>query len=616
MEKKGIPQGIKERLDYNADFALDWHDANEATDGYQLKWIGKDYARLLYGTAAESTVVPDKEHNEKAENKESGNILFSGDNIEVLRHLQAAYHEAVDMIYIDPPYNTGAEFVYADHFEYTDDELQDMLGMSSAQIRRLHSINGRSSHSAWLTFMYPRLRLARELLKESGVIFISIDDNEQANLRLLCDEVFGEGNFVAQLVWERAFSPKNDAKFVSNSHDYVLMYAKQIDLFTIGRLPRTEDANARYANPDNDPRGVWMSSDISVKTYTAEYDYPITTPSGRVVEPPSGRCWRHSRQAFEEKVKDNRIWFGDDGNGVPRAKRFLSELKFEGMAPTSILFYKDVGHSQEGAQELTKLLGVGVFDGPKPVRLVERILRLANLSPDSLILDFFAGSGTTAHAVMALNAEDGGRRQWILAQLDEPTRADSEARRAGYETIDQITMARIAKAEKAIQKKADENTSLFNNNGNSAESRGFRHYYVRPLPNDTIDAIEEFDGEEAKGAHLALGEMAGMLGGEAAVLNTFMLSDGARLTEKVERLDLAGYSAPLAGQRVYILESGWGTEQTAALLNIIGKRERAINAVVLWGYAGLDFAAVKELELGVRQAFGEGDVRVTFSIRW
>ena len=313
--------------------------------------------------------------------------------------------------------------------------------------------NGRF-HTDWLNMLYPRLKLAKDLLSDDGVIFISIDDNEQENLKKCCDEVFGSQNFVAQLVWERAFSPKNDARFVSNSHDYVLMYAKIIDKFVIGRLPRTEEANARYKNPDNDPRGPWMSSDISVKTYNSACDYPITTPSGRVIEPPAGRCWSLSKKAFLERLQDNRIWFGPEGNGVPRIKRFLSDLKYTGMAPTSIMFYKEVGHSQEGAQEVSKLLDGGFFNGPKPQRLIQRLITLANLKDDSIIVDFFSGSASTAHAVMQLNAENGGKRKFIMVQLPEKTDEKSEAYKAGYKNICEIGKERIRRAARKI---AEEN---------------------------------------------------------------------------------------------------------------------------------------------------------------
>ncbi|MGI6497604.1 MAG: site-specific DNA-methyltransferase [Oscillospiraceae bacterium] len=354
---------------------------------------------------------------------------------------------------IDPPYNTGNDFVYEDNFAQSADEYMEHSGQFDDEGNRLVKnldSNGRF-HTDWLNMIYPRLRVAKDLLTDDGVIFISIDDNEQENLKKLCSEVFGEGNFVAQLIWQRAFSPKNDAKFISNSHDYVLMIAKNINSFQIGRLPRTEEANSRYSNPDNDPRGPWMSSDISVKTYNAASDYPITLPSGRVVEPPTGRCWSLSKNSFLERLQDNRIWFGPDGDGTPRIKRFLSDLKFDGMAPTSIMMFKDVGHSQEGAQEVTKLLEAGAFDGPKPVRLLYRLLTLANTEKDSIILDFFSGSATTAHAVMQLNAEDGGNRKYIMVQIPEETYEKSEAYKAGYKNICEIGKERIRRAGAKIK---------------------------------------------------------------------------------------------------------------------------------------------------------------------
>ena len=367
------------------------------------------------------------------------------------------------MIYIDPPYNTGNDFIYPDDFKMPVEEYLKMTGQADEGGKKLVTnlkSNG-AFHTTWLNMMYPRLQLAKELLTEDGVIFISIDDNEQANLKLLCDDVFGEENFVANLVWERAFSPKNDARFISNSHDYVLMYAKNIENFIIGRLPRTEEANARYSNPDNDPRGVWMSSDISVKTYNAENDYPITTPSGRVVEPPAGRCWRLSAKAFAERLQDNRIWFGPDGNGTPRIKRFLTELKFEGMAPTSILFYKEVGHSQEGAQEVSKILDGGFFSGPKPIRLMRRLMTLANLEKDSIIVDFFSGSASTAHAVMELNKDDNSNRKFVMVQLPHKCEENSEAAKAGYSNICEIGKERIRRAGAKILEEAKSNKDMF-----------------------------------------------------------------------------------------------------------------------------------------------------------
>lgn len=422
-------------------------------ESYQFTWVGKNAAKAEAARSIDKTLRPVKEDSVDWDTTQ--NLYIEGDNLEVLKLLQRSYLGKVKMIYIDPPYNTGNDFVYDDDFARTEEEEDleagnvDELGY---RYRKNTETNGKF-HSDWCSMIYPRLLVARSLLSEDGVIFISIDDNEIRNLRNICDEVFGEGNFVAQLVWERAFSPKNDARFISNSHDYILMYAKNIDSFTIGRLPRTEEANARYSNPDNDPRGPWMSSDISVKTYNASCDYPITTPSGRVVEPPAGRCWRLSPKAFAERLRNNRIWFGPDGDNTPRIKRFLSELKFDGMAPTSILFYKEVGHSQEGAQEVVSLFGdKGVFDGPKPVRLLQRLITLANLEDKSIVLDFFSGSATTAHALMKTNAEKDTHCRFIMVQLPEEV-SDSK-KKQDYTTIPEIGKERIRRAGRKIKEES------------------------------------------------------------------------------------------------------------------------------------------------------------------
>jgi len=420
---------------------------------YQFTWPGKREAMRIANTPTNMTLRPDRESSVDFDN--TGNLYIEGDNLEVLKILREDYLGKVKMIYIDPPYNTGNDFVYEDDFSQTSGEFRGKSGMfdeDGNMILQNYEVNSESNgrfHTDWLNMIYPRLKVARDLLTEDGVIFISIDDNEVENLRKVCDEVFGERNFIAQLIWERAYSPKNDARFISNSHDYVIMFAKNIDNYVIGRLDRTDEANARYQNPDNDPRGVWKPSDLSVKTYNAECDYPITTPTGRIIEPPAGRCWRLSKKAFFERLQDNRIWFGSDGNSVPCIKRFLTELKYDGMAPTSILFYKEVGHSQEGAKEVVSLFGdKGVFDGPKPVRLLQRLITLANLKNDSIVLDFFSGSATTAHALMKTNLEKGTDRKFILVQL--PEKVSDKKKDQGYGTICEIGKERIRRAGKKI----------------------------------------------------------------------------------------------------------------------------------------------------------------------
>ena len=426
-------------------------DVVDGDERYEFTWVGKKAAIVEANKPIRKTLRPCKEESKDWDSTE--NLYIEGDNLEVLKLLQESYLGKVKMIYIDPPYNTGNDFIYADDFMRSQEEENQQMGMYDEDGDRLFKntdTNGRF-HSDWCSMIYSRLMLARNLLAEDGVIFISIDDNEQENLKKCCDEVFGGQNFVAQLVWERAYAPKNDAKFISNSHDYVLMYARNLNDFVIGRLPRTEEANARYQNPDNDPRGVWKPSDMSVKTYNAACDYPITTPSGRVIEPPAGRCWSLSQNAFLERLQDNRIYFGADGNSVPCMKRFLTELKYDGMAPTSIMFYKEVGHSQEGAKEVTKLLDAGAFDGPKPVRLLTRLLTLANLKDDSIVLDFFSGSATTAHAVMQTNADKESRVKYLMVQLPEACEENGTAYKAGYKNICEIGKERIRRAGEKIK---------------------------------------------------------------------------------------------------------------------------------------------------------------------
>ncbi|EPK9979626.1 site-specific DNA-methyltransferase [Acinetobacter baumannii] len=416
---------------------------------YRLDWVGKKESILTANAPIAKTLRPCREESVNFDTTE--NLFIEGDNLEALKLLQENYLGKVKMIYIDPPYNTGNDFIYEDDFAESTDEFFERSNQVDEEGNRLIAntdTNGRF-HSDWLSMIYSRLKLARNLLSDDGVIFISIDDYEKDSLKKVCDEIF-IGNYIGTIVWQRAFSPKNDAKFLSSSHDYILMYVKNINTFEIGRLPRTEEANARYKNPDNDYRGKWVSGDLSVKTYSKEYDYPITTPSGKIINPSHGSCWRVNKNKFNELVKDNRIWFGENEDNVPRLKRFLSEVQ-DGMVATTFWPYQDVGHNQEGRQELKKLFDEkGYFDGPKPTRLLSRILQVANVDKDSIILDFFAGSSTTAHAVMKLNAENGGNRKFIMVQLPEKTDEKSEAYKVGYKTIAEISKDRIRRAGKKI----------------------------------------------------------------------------------------------------------------------------------------------------------------------
>lgn len=443
--KAVFPQCFAEgKLDIDKLLSLCGEYIDNDFEKYKFEWKGKIESLKLAQKRSTGTLRPCKA--ESVNFDETKNLYIEGDNLEVLKLLQTAYYNKIKMIYIDPPYNTGSDFVYEDDFA---DPMARYKEVTQQTTKSNAETMGRY-HTNWLNMMYPRLRLAHNLLTQDGVIFISIDDNEVINLRKLCDEIFGEENFVGNVIWERAFAPKNDAKYFSASHDYILVYAKNITDFKIGKLPRTEEANARYSNPDNDPRGPWTADNLTVKTYSANNDYPITTPGGRVVNPSHGSCWRVSKERFQELVEDNRVYFGDEGNNVPRLKRFLSEIQ-SGMTPTTLWKFQDVGHNQEGRQELKKVFdGKGYFDGPKPTRLMNRVLQIANVKDDDIVLDFFSGSATIAHAVMLYNKENKHNLKYLCVQLPEKCDEKSEAYKDGYKTICDIGKDRIRRAGSKI----------------------------------------------------------------------------------------------------------------------------------------------------------------------
>ena len=338
-----------------------------------------------------------------------GNLIIHGDNLHALKALLPTWAGRIQCIYIDPPYNTGnGGWIYRDNVSapLLKEWYQTAAQVDNEDLER---------HDKWACMMWPRLQLMRDLLSEDGAIFISIDDNEQHHLRSIMDEIFGSANFSANLIWQKKFSPQNDARYFSDNHDFIIAYAKDKSSYSINLLPRTQAHNDRYRNPDDDPRGPWASGGIDVKTYSPEYDYPITTPSGRVVTPPGGSCWRYSPERLQELIDDNRIWFGKDGDNVPRIKRFLAEVK-DGITPLTVWTHDDVGHTQSGTQELNQM--DLRFPSPKPHTLLKRLFEIVT-HPNSVILDSFAGSGTTAHATLRLNAEDGGKRRFILVELED-----------------------------------------------------------------------------------------------------------------------------------------------------------------------------------------------------
>lgn len=446
-------------------------EVNDNKEKYQFTWHGKSASIKLAQSPSNATLRPDKKSSKNWD--KTRNLYIEGDNLEVLKQLQKTYYGKIKMIYIDPPYNTGNDFVYHDDFKNSIDNYKEQTN----QINKSNPETNGRYHTDWLNMMYSRLLLSKNLLKEDGVIFISIDDHEQSNLKELCNEVFGEGNFLAQVVWERAYSPINLMKHFSPSHDYILCYAKNINCAVCNGIARSDEANERYSNPDNDPRGLWKPSDLSVGPAVQENIYPIITPSGRVVEPPAGRSWRLSEKAFSERLQDNRIWFGLNGNNVPSMKRFLSELKKSGVTPMTIWKYTEVDHSQGATQKLAKLFdGKKYFDYPKPVLLLKRCVQLYTQDND-IILDFFSGSATTAHAVMELNKEDGGNRKFIMIQLPELCDEKSEAYKDGYKNICEIGKERIRRAGEQIKtewEKEHPSDTLFSDNEKFTTDIGFK----------------------------------------------------------------------------------------------------------------------------------------------
>lgn len=506
----------------------------DETERYSFTWNGKGRALRLSQQPTRGTLRPCPEESKDWET--TNNFYLEGDNLEVLKLLQKSYHGKVKMIYIDPPYNTGNDFVYPDDYS---DNLRNYLRLTGQvdEEGKAYSANPESNgryHSDWLDMMYPRLRLARNLLRDDGVIFISIDDNEVGNLRKICDEIFGETNFVAQIIWERAFAPVNLMKQFSTSHDYILVYAKNVgDLVCYGLL-RTSETDDRYQNPDNDPRGVWSSSDMSVGPAVQANIYPITTPSGRIVEPPAGRSWSLSKNAFLKRLQDNQIWFGEDGNGVPRIKRFLSNLRKEGITPMTVWKFTEVGHTQDAKKKLNQLFGGNaIFDYPKSVPLIHRMLSLYTKS-DAIILDFFSGSSTTAHAVMQINAEDGGKRRFIMVQLPEPCKPDSEAYKAGYKTICDIGKERIRRAGEKIKAELHEKST-----GQTTIDDLDIGFKVFKLDTSNIRAWQP----DTNNLNKTLTDYVDNLDpnrSELDLVYELMIKEGLSLTEKIEKRTIAG----------------------------------------------------------------------------
>lgn len=573
----------------------------DETSGFN--WLGKNYARMLTNMDTTTLIRPDEEHNAKPENRDSKNIYISGDNLDALQHLVKSYGGKVKVIYIDPPYNTGSDgFVYNDRFNFTADELAKRLDVSRERAERILSMTrrGSASHAAWLTFMLPRLSFARDLLTDDGVIFISIDDNEQANLKKLCDEVFGEECFVAQFIWEKRKTRENRSS-ISIRHDYVLCYVKDIELLedSLGLEIMTKAALSRYKNPDNDPKGPWTSVPAIAQAGhgTKSQFYTFVAPNGKSYNLPSGSCWRMTLEKMNEAVAQNKIWFGSDGNGVPRIKKYLSEGK-QGLTPESIISSEKGGTNDSAKREIVELFnGKAVFETPKPVELIRHILSMT-LGESVTVLDFFGGSSTTAHAVMQKNAEDGGNRKFILVQLPEECKPDSEAAKAGYKTIDEVGMERIKRAAKKIK----EANPLF------AGDLGFKHFVLEEPKENALLQMEKFDPITTISS-LTVDDF-----GLEAVLRTWLVADGYGFTEDAEEVTLGRYKAYWKDNHLYMInpDKDFDANSIAALMDKYNGEPFSPQNIVTFGYS-FSFTHCEELQKNLR-TLKEGNKTLTVNI--
>lgn len=590
--------------------ALKEKNVSELSEGYQLNFIGKDYARRQAGEMPTTVIVPDEDQNNGA-GKNSQNLFFTGDNLEVLRHLQNNYQNKIDVIYIDPPYNTGSDgFVYPDSFEYSDDKLKEMFGMNDDQVARLKSIQGKASHSAWLTFMYPRLFLAKRLLSDTGVIFISIDDNELESLKMLMNELFGDAQFIGNIAWESKTKSQNTSTSFDKLQpkvEHILVYTKvQHDHFNL-----TATGEKHYQEKDS--KGSYR--DYILQTMSAggvrgrkTMIFPIEG-----IYPPEGKQWKFGKDRIDMYENRNDIYIE---KGKVHIKIRPSDETSEKTLPFWAFYSKDIGTAESAKKHFEDLMSKqGLFDTVKPVNLIKDLVFHAS-KKDSTILDFFAGSSTTADAVMQLNAEDGGHRKFIMVQLPEktyhtnsdgsevPTKGGKAAYEAGFRSIDEISRERIRRAAAKI--KADNELTL------PADFDGsFKHYRVVKPSRMTLDQIEEFKPETDElvldtvnsFSSQTLG-VAGNASGEQTVLATWLAKDGYPFDVDVQKIDLAGYQGNLIeNNRLYLIRENWNSQSTEKLLNLLGTHALNLQAVVIFGYS-FNLNDLRELENGLKQLDG------------
>ena len=607
-------------------------------ESYGLNWLGKSYARLLANENPLTLLAEDKDHNQKSENHNSENLLIKGDNLEVLKHLKGAYSESIKMIYIDPPYNTGSDgFVYQDDRKFTPEQLSELAGIDQEEAKRILEFtqSKANSHSAWLTFMYPRLYIARDLLKDDGVIFISIDENEVAQLKLLCNEIFGEQNFAGEIVWKN--SSKNDQAYVSIQHEYVLCYVKSKESNNGEWLERKEGLEEIYKAFDGfkkkhgnnwdeihkealawykyfpesnqiinskhyswmDERGIYFPDNISkpANGYYYEIIHPITK---KPCKKPAGG-WRFIEETMNLKIAENRIHFGKDHTIVPNNKTYLKNTEFQSL---SSIKFKD---GRVASNLLKSLFGVkDIFTNPKDTNVLLDFFKAVNVLEDDFVLDFFAGSGTTAHAVMDLNKTDGGNRKFICVQLPELADKTKAAYKAGYKTIFDITKARIEKAAEKIRSESPDYEG----------DLGFKIFETLPIFEGYLDNIETLTGETADlfdGSTLSEEQL-------EHLLTTWKVYDGIPLTQTLTKIDLASYTAYRHDKVLYLMHQGFKTESLKSFLSKLDAtggddKKFDVEKLVLFGY---NFDSKNQLEINeaVRQYQNRKEKTVSVVVRY
>lgn len=613
---------------------------NIVKEGYELNFLGKQYAKLLAALETETIIKPDTQNNQLPENETSENIYITGDNIDALKHLVKSYSNKIKCIYIDPPYNTGSDgFIYNDKFSFNLETLMNKLDVSEEEAKRIMDMTnkGSSSHSAWLTFMYPRLYLAKQLLKEDGVIFISIDDNEQANLKLLCDNLFGEENFVGNIIQNKG-NAQNDAINIQKNHDYIIVYQK-IRQFNSGKEIAVINKNdykpqevfkdehgyyykgssivtggaggtlnkrrnlgyTIYYNPNTGDKKAVMDYDIDL-ALTSNDETKVYQDDLRLLEqgyiiiraPKKGNllgCWTWSLQKFDNSK--NELMIVKNGSKYsPYKKMYVPEE--ETYSESGKVFYKNNGNknsrsiweysSSNGTEEFVELFGTKYFDNPKNIEMLMEIVNIA-ANQNSIILDFFSGSATTAHAVMQLNAEDGGNRRYIMVQLPEPCKSDSEAYKAGYKTIDEIGQERIRRAAKKIKEET-----------NADIDYGFKHYSIEGKDANTLDKLEKFQPNFVLSEHTIVDEF-----GVPSILTTWMIEDGYGLMDQCEVLDLEGYKAYKYANTIYLIDGEMGSDSIKTLVEKYElDKDFDCNRIVLFGYS-FNLTEIQTLKDNIKQ---------------